>query len=113
MYITIDQKIYIRNNYQNLTTSELATYLNLSKNQIASFCRNNKMKKEKPKKIIKSKYLREPLSVPMKTGKFWPPDHTNKSREDIINFYLSESQIDPNGPTGHGDICFSDADPGL
>jgi hypothetical protein len=28
-------------------------------------------------------------------------------------FQMAQFNESPNGPTGHGDICYSDADPGL
>lgn len=110
--MTIDQMLFIRNNYKNYTHQALADHLNLRETQVSWFCRRYNLKGNNLKEPPKPKYSREPIPEKVKDGKYWPPDHTNKSREDYVNFYLSPWE-DCNGPTGHGDICMTDADQGL
>ena len=37
-------------------------------------------------------------------------EQIQREQEEIYNYWNTGGD---NGPTGHGDICFSDADPGL
>lgn len=111
--MTIDQILYIREYHKKYTHRALADQLKLKETQVSSFCRRYNLKSNKLQDPFNLKCSREPIPIKVKTGKYWPPDHTNKSREDYVNFYLSSWDEDLNGPTGHGDLCVSDADPGL
>ena len=66
---------------------DIAKKLGTTESRVQAFCYSHNLRKQADWGKGK-KYVREPIPAPVKTGKHWPADHQNKSREDYINYYL-------------------------
>lgn len=86
--LTTTQQQYIRDNYKTMLYKDIAASIGTTENKVQYFCYNNNFRKQ-VRKGRGRRYIRQCIPPPVKTGKHWPPDHTNKSREDYINYYLS------------------------
>lgn len=85
--LTPTQQQFIRDNYATMMYKDIAKAINTTESRVQSFCYNHNLRK-KANKGKGRKYVREPIPAPVKTGKHWPADHQNKSREDYINYYF-------------------------
>lgn len=91
--LTPTQQQFIRDNFKTMLYKDIAAKIStqdapVTENKVQYFCYNNNLRKQ-VRKGRGRRYIRQPIPAPVKTGKHWPADHTNKSREDYINYYLS------------------------
>lgn len=86
--LTPSQQQFIRDNYRTMLYKDIAKEIGMTESRVQYFCYHHNLRKQASKGKGK-KHVREPIPAPVKTGKHWPADHQNKSREDYINYYLS------------------------
>lgn len=87
---TPEQEAFIRSNYEEMTHEQMAVALHISVSRVSYFCNLHNLRKKKPKSVFKNKYAsKRPIPAPVKTGRYWPADHDNPSREDHINRILN------------------------
>ncbi len=86
-----EQEKFILSNYENMTNEQMAVALGIAVTRVEYFRKLHNLKRTVP--LIKKKYgvKRQPIAVPVKTTKYWPPDHTNPSREDHVRRILQMS----------------------
>jgi len=89
---TPDQEKFIRDNYRTMLYKDIAAHLGAeegaTESRVQYFCYSHNLRKQAGKGKGK-RYVRQPIPAPVKTGKHWPADHTNKDREYYVNYYLS------------------------
>lgn len=90
--LTTTQQQFIRDNYRTMLYADIAAKIStaespVTENKVQYYCYSHNLRKQ-VKKGRGRRYIRQPIPPPVKTGKHWPADHQNKSREDYINYYL-------------------------
>jgi hypothetical protein len=85
--LTKKQETFIRNNYKTMSHFAISVAVDLTENQVAYFCRKNKLIKSKAERGPYRKNIIAP--APEKKTNHLPADHTNISREQHIERWLS------------------------
>jgi hypothetical protein len=94
--LTPEQEAFIRNNYATMEYKDIAAEIDMNINTLYWWCKEHGLRKrrigrkrdinKKTKQMAKIMALK-PAAV--KTGKYWPADHTNPSREDHVERILN------------------------
>lgn len=88
MNLTPTQQQFIRDNYKTMTHYAMAVELKIKETNVAYFCRLNNLRKTEIKRSYKTRVKKIIVPEPVKNIKRPPADHTNKSREDYVNYWL-------------------------
>lgn len=86
--LTTTQQQFIRDNYKTMLYKDIATSIGTTEGKVQYFCYSHNLRKQ-VRKGRGRRYIRQPIPAPVKTGKHWPADHTNISREQHVERILN------------------------